>query len=116
MIKNILSQDYYTDITSQNLISFIEKHVPKIDDATLYYQFPFVRESNGNVAVSNIMIISRIYGVVIFKCDSISKKRNDSEITKLDDELSSVENTIFAKLIKSTNRKLKRGKRDLSFN
>ena len=116
MIKNILSQDYYADVTSQNLISFIEKHVPKIDDATLYYQFPFVRESNGNVAVSNIMIISRIYGVVIFKCDSISKKRNDSEITKLDEELSSVENTIFAKLIKSTNRKLKRGKRDLSFN
>ena len=116
MIKNILSQEYYEDTISQNLISFIEKHVPKIDDATLYYQFPFVRESNGNVAVSNIMIVSRIYGVVIFKCDSISKKRNDSEILKLDEELSSVENTIFAKLIKSTNRKLKRGKRDLSFN
>ena len=66
MIKNILSQEYYEDTISQNLISFIEKHVPKIDDATLYYQFPFVRESNGNVAVSNIMIVSRIYGVVIF--------------------------------------------------
>jgi hypothetical protein len=38
MIKNILSQEYYEDTISQNLISFVEKYVPKIDDATLYYQ------------------------------------------------------------------------------
>lgn len=116
MIKNILSQDYYEDTTSQNLVSYIEKHIPKIDDATMYYQFPLIREASGNVAVSNVMIISRYYGVIIFKADSIYKKRSDSELYKIDEELLNIENTIFSKLIKSTNKKLKKGRRDLAFN
>lgn len=116
MIKNILSQDYYEDTTSQNLILYIEKHIPKIEDATMYYQFPLIREANGSVAVSNIMIVSRYYGVIIFKADTILKKRNDSELSKMDEELLNIENTIFSKLIKSSNKKLKKGKRDLSFN
>lgn len=116
MLKNILSQDYYKDTTSQNLISYIEKHIPKIEDATMYYQFPLIREANGNVAVSNVMIVSRYYGVIIFKADSIFKKRKDSELSKLDEELLCIENTIFSKLIKSSNKKLKKGRRDLAFN
>lgn len=116
MIKNILSQDYYEDTTSQNLISYIEKHIPKTEDATMYYQFPLIREANGSVAVSNVMIVSRHYGVIIFKADSIFKKRNDSELSKMDEELLNIENTIFSKLIKSSNKKLKKGKRDLAFN
>ena len=115
MIKNILSQDYYDDTLSQQLIAYIEKHIPKIDDAIMYYQFPFIRESNGSISVSNIMIVSRIYGVIIFKCDPITKKRNELDVMKLDEEVSNIENTIFAKLIKSSNKKLKKGKRDLSF-
>ncbi len=116
MIKNILSQEYYQDALSQTLITHIEKHITKTDDAVMYYHFPFVRDLNGNIAISNILIVSRYYGVTIIKCDSISKERKESELAKLDEELSMVENAVFAKLIKSTNKKMKKGKRDLSFN
>ena len=116
MKKNILSQKYYQDDTSQKLIKLIEENIPELDDATLYYEFPLIRHLDGTVITSSIMIISKIYGVLLFKCDDIIKQRTFDEIEFLDNELSNIESVIFSKLIKSTNKKLKLNKRNLSFN
>lgn len=115
MKKNILSQKYYQDSISQELIKLIEKNIPNLDDATLYYEFPLIHNFDGTVITSSIMIISKFYGVLLFKCDDIIKQRMFNELNELDDSLSNIESLIFSKLIKSTNKKLKSGKRDLSF-
>ena len=105
-----------TQDISQKLIKAIENNIPDLDDATLYYEFPIIRYLDGTVITSSIMLISKIYGVLLFKCDDIIKQRTFDEIEILDNELSNIESVIFSKLIKSTNKKLKLNKRTLSFN
>ena len=116
MKKNILSQNYYEDTVSKTLIQRIENNIGQLDTAVLYYDFPFAQDPMGNTILSNIMIVSPVYGVILFKCDSITKDRDISQIQKLDEGLTTTETLIFSKLIKSTNKKIKRGKRELSFN
>lgn len=97
------------------MIKLIEENITGLEDATMYYEFPLIRHLNGTVITSSIMIISKIYGILLFKCDDIIKQRTFEEIDSLDNELSNIESVIFSKLIKSTNKKLKINKRNLSF-
>ena len=115
MKKVILSQNYYSDEISRTLIQRIEKNIGQMDSAVLYYDFPFAQDATGVTILSNVMIVSPLYGVVLFKCDSISKDRDVKQIQKIDDGLTTTETLIFSKLIKSSNKKIKCGKRDLSF-
>lgn len=99
MKKVILSQNYYSDEISRTLIQRIEKNIGQMDSAVLYYDFPFAQDATGVTILSNVMIVSPLYGVVLFKCDSISKDRDVKQIQKIDDGLTTTETLIFSKLI-----------------
>ncbi len=114
--KTILSQNYYNDQITQELIDNIENNIPGLDEATLYYEFPLIKDDNGTIFTSSIMIISKYYGVLLFKCDDISKQRTGNEMSELDDLLNNIDDVIFSKLIKTPNKKFKLAKRQLSFN
>ncbi|MGG0639318.1 ATP-binding domain-containing protein [Bacillus altitudinis] len=115
MKKNILSQEYYKDPSSQKLIEFIENNIEGVQDATLYYQYPMILEIDENLRYPSVLVISPRHGVLLFKCDPIHKQRHN-EVAILGEDLLRIEDLVFSRLIKSTNKKLKRGRRDLSFN
>lgn len=114
--KHILATEFYDDIASQSLVHYIESNIADFDKASLYYQFPIIRELNEKLLYPSILLISPNHGVIVFKCDGISKVREGYNLSLLDNEVRRIEDVIFSKLIKSTNKKMKRGKRDLSFN
>ncbi|OAK17195.1 hypothetical protein CN554_13170 [Bacillus wiedmannii] len=115
MKKHILSQEYYDDPISKKLVKCIEQNIKGLEDATVYYQYPIIRELDEKLRVPSVLIVSPKHGVILFKCDGINKQRFN-EVAHLGDELGRIEDLIFSKLIKSTNKKLKSGRRNLSFN
>jgi superfamily I DNA and RNA helicase len=115
MKKNILSQDYYSDPISQKLVEHLENNVAGLEDATLFYQYPIIREIDDVLRFPSLLLISPTHGLILFKCDGVSKQRHH-EVEILGEELVRIEDLIFSRLIKSTNKKLKKGRRDLSFN
>ncbi|TYQ13102.1 UNVERIFIED_CONTAM: superfamily I DNA and RNA helicase [Acetivibrio alkalicellulosi] len=116
MKKNILSQEFYNDPISQKLVELLESFEGKLDNATIFYQYPLIRELDQELKYPSVLLVSPYHGIVLFKCDSISKVRNEKELITLDEEASHLEDIIFSRLIKSPNKKLKKGKRNLSFN
>lgn len=116
MKKNILSQKFYDDTVSKNLVEYIEKSIPLIDDdTTLYYEFPAIRDLDSKVAMPSMLIVSSYYGIILIKCDAISSIRNDGYIAQIDEELNKIESLIYAKLIKSTSKVIKKSKHELNF-
>lgn len=116
MKKNILSDEFYSDHTSQRFVEFIETGIRHLDQATVYYHYPMVRELDEGLKYPSILVISPNHGVMLFECDGINIVRGKDELDMLTSELRRVEDVIFSKMIKSPNKKLKSGKRDLSFN
>lgn len=113
--KNILSQEYYSDPATQRLVGILENEIEGLDGATVYYHFPMIRELDEEMKYPSLLVVSPHHGVILFRCDAISRDR-DNEVAVMIDELLRIEELIFSKLIKSPNKKLKKGRRDLSFN
>lgn len=116
MKKNILSQEYYQDSVTQRFVDYLENNIEGLEDSYLYYQYPIIREMDEEIKYPSLLIISQNHGVLLFKCNGINRVRDSEEIESLAEELSRIEDLLFSKLIKSTNKKMKIGKRELSFN
>lgn len=98
------------------LVEYIEANVPNLEDANVYYHYPTLRELDEKPLYPSVFIVSPQHGVIIFKCDSITKERELGNLISFDLELARIEELIFARLLKSPNKKMKSGKRALSFN
>lgn len=114
MSKNILAQEYYSDQISQKLVSELEEVLG--DEIEIYYRFPLIKELDQEVKFPDVLVVSKIHGIVAFKCTEISKIRVKDEVEILSDEISWIEDYLFSRLIKSNNKALKKGRRELSFN
>jgi superfamily I DNA and RNA helicase len=114
--KHILSEEFYEDSIAKKFVEYIENNIDYLDDATVFYQYPLMRELDQELRYPSVLIVSPFHGLLLFKCDSINKLREKDEILKLDEEACRLEDLIFSKMIKSTNKKLKKGRRNLSFN
>ncbi|AVK83601.1 hypothetical protein C3943_08465 [Lysinibacillus sp. B2A1] len=115
LIKNILSQEYYQDASAMQLVEFLEETNYNLEGSVLYYQFPIIREFDDGLYYPTFMLVSPMYGVILFLVDSVSRDRN-SDLEKLSEKILRIEELIFSRLIKSSNKKLKSGRRNLSFN
>ncbi|VVB89742.1 Uncharacterised protein [uncultured archaeon] len=73
-----------------------------LDDAVVHHNFPLYLDSDGSVKNTDLMIISKKYGVLIFKCLDGSKRLPD-HIDKLILDFEQVYYIILSKLIKSKN-------------
>ncbi|MEN6460109.1 MAG: hypothetical protein ABFC94_01895, partial [Syntrophomonas sp.] len=113
--KAILNTDYYKNTIARQFVEYIEKNINGIEDATLYYGYPVVRELDEEMISADITIVSPNHGLLIFKCDALTKIR-DNEDDILNYQISRLEDIIFSRLIKSPHKNLKAGKRQLSFN
>lgn len=114
MSKNILAQEYYNDYISQKLVSELESIFG--EQVEIYYRFPLIKELDQPVRFPDVLVISNLHGVVIFRCTEISKERRKNEFDILSDDIAWIEDYLFSRLIKSNNKALKKGRRELSFN
>ncbi|CEP94665.1 Superfamily I DNA and RNA helicases [[Clostridium] sordellii] len=63
-----------------------------------------------------MLLSSPDYGIVIFKCDSTSKVRDQDSLKEVLEELLWMEDNVFSRLLQSSNKRLKSGRRNLAFN
>ncbi|WP_070120433.1 DEAD/DEAH box helicase [Bacillus marinisedimentorum] len=115
MKKHILSQEYYNDPVTIRLVEFLEQELIDLEEATLFYRYPMIRELDEELRYPSVLLITPIHGILLFKCDGVTKQRHH-EVDLLGEELLRIEDLLFSKLIKSPNKKLKKGRRNLSFN
>lgn len=72
------------DSSANLLIKTIEQF--RIEDCNVYYNFPFYRgETLDDVVKAHVLLVSREYGVIFFRCLESIEDYNSTEIRKLDD-------------------------------
>ena len=82
-----------------------------LENATVYYNFPFYRgETVEDLVQAHILLISKEYGVIFFRCIDSIEDLTESEKIKLDD----LDSHIFSKINKYDDFRLKR--RELKIN
>lgn len=73
-----------------------------LDDAVVHHNFPLYLDSDGSIKNTDVMIISKKYGVLIFRCLDGSKRSSD-HIDKIIIDFEQIHYIILSKLIKSKN-------------
>lgn len=114
MYKNYNQQSLDDDAAAKTLISYLEDHqsVLGLEDSFIYHNFPLYVGSDDIALPTHVLIISKKYGIIVFKCV------NNYETTKKDfpEEIESLEQShslILSKLIKS--KSLRRGLGEIKF-
>ena len=82
-----------------------------LENATVYYNFPFYRgETIEDLVQAHVLLVSKEYGVIFFRCIDSIEDLTDSEKMKLDD----LDSHIFSKINKYDDFRLRR--RELKIN
>lgn len=116
MKKNILDECFYSDTATKELVGIMESEKEKFSDCTIFYKYPSIKELDEDVKSPSLLLASPRYGIIIFQCDTITCFRDLEQRNNIDNELMWMEDYIFSKILKSSNKKLKKGKRNLAFN
>lgn len=117
MEVNITAEEFYSDEAAKLLLNHLESNTEKykLDDAKLYYNYPLFREIDDDLRYPSFMLISKLYGILLIQTDSRTKRSlDDSDLTKLDEEISHIHSLTFSKLIKE--KVLKKSRTSLNFN
>ncbi|MEH2124322.1 hypothetical protein [Nostoc sp.] len=117
MEKNILSQAFYNDPTSQNLVRFLDENerLLNIYDAIIYYNFPIFKNIDEEIQYPSLMLISPRHGIFIFQCENSSNREmNENKIQYIDEQTSQLYNFVVSKL--RTNKSLRKDRNNLFFN
>lgn len=115
--KNILSEKYYGDLLSQQLIEKISKILGKNDEdeVTIYYDYMLNGSFDENIEFPKILVVSKYMGVYLFDITEINNER-DNEITNAVDKIERKEEILFANFLKNGNVCIKnRRGRDVTF-
>lgn len=116
MKKNILDESFYNDIACKYLIELLESEKDYFSDSSVFYKFPTIRELDEEAKMPSLLLASPTYGIVIFNCNPTISFRDTRKLEGINDELIWMEDYIFSKILKSSNKRFKKGRRDLAFN
>lgn len=116
MQKNILSQAFYNDFASQQLITVLEENEQSLNlsESIIYYNFPIFKNIDEEIKYPSLMLISPNHGIMIFQSENKGERElNTSIISSIDEELSQIYTFVFAKLLKNPN--LRKNRQQLLF-
>ena len=108
----ISSDKYYSDIAIKDLVDCLKENDELFNNATIYYQYPIYVDIDDQTLSPKLMVLSPYHGLIVINNDNCE---NEEDITKIDDDTSTLESYLFSKLIKSPMKELKKSKRELSF-
>ena len=107
-----LSPAYIEDRASRELIEKFEEKFYGVA-GSIYYGFPTIKEIDQKPITPNLLIVIKGYGVFAVICNNQETCRLD-DFNKIEDEKSTIDTNIYAKLIK--NKKFAKNSRMLNFN
>lgn len=116
MQKNILSQAFYDDQTSQDLVRFLDENEQSLNiiDSIIYYNFPIFKNFDEEIQYPSLMLISPYHGIFVFQCENIlNRELKANTIQYIDEKTSQIYNYIISKL--RTNKTLRKDRNNLSF-
>ncbi|WP_422528322.1 DEAD/DEAH box helicase [Serratia fonticola] len=82
-----------------------------LDEAELYYDFPLYKDDDDHLVVSQLMLVTRLYGVIIFYLSDCNDRDANEQIIKNDEILEHVYSQIYSRLLKQRN--LRKNKKTL---
>ena len=108
----ISSDKYYSDIAIKDLVDYLKGNNELCNNVTIYYQYPIYVDIDDQTLSPKLMVLSPYHGLIVINNDNCE---NEEDISKIDDDTSTLESYLFSKLIKSPMKELKKSKRELSF-
>jgi superfamily I DNA and RNA helicase len=111
---NLDEKRLQNDVPSWEMIRFLRDNSSrlKLDNAQLYYDFPVLKDSDDNVIIAKLLLLSQNHGVIVISALDITATQNtEAELTKTDGELEHVFSLIYSKLIRT--RQLRKSRTEL---
>jgi len=114
MEKFILSQSFYDDQISQDLVRVLDLNEQSLNlsNAIIYYNFPIFRNIDEEIQYPSLMLVSPRHGISIFQCDNILD-RDQNKLKYIDEKTSQIYNYLVSKL--RTNKNLRKDRNNLLF-
>lgn len=83
-----------------------------LHEAELYYDFPLYKDDEDNLVISPLMLVSRLYGIIIFYLSNCHERDADNILQQNDSALENIYSQIFSRLLKQ--KYLRKNRRELN--
>lgn len=89
--------------SAKALIKLLQENEKQLalEKAVVHHKFPLYMDSDSSTKSTDVMVISKNYGVLIFKCIDTSKRLSGRSIEDIKLDFEQIYSLIFSKLIKS---------------
>ncbi|MEN4218089.1 DEAD/DEAH box helicase [Serratia marcescens] len=82
-----------------------------LHESELYYDFPLYKDDEDNLVISPLMLVSRLYGIIIFYLSDCHERDAATILPKNDLSLENIYSQIYSRLLKQKN--LRKNRKDL---
>jgi len=72
-------------------------------DSELYFDFPLYKDDEDNLVISPLMLVSRLYGIIIFYLSQSNDRDSAKKIITDNENLENIYGQIFSRLVKQKN-------------
>ncbi|WP_318389675.1 DEAD/DEAH box helicase [Enterobacter sp.] len=83
-----------------------------LQEAELYYDFPLYKDDEDNLVISPLMLVSRLYGIIIFYLSNCHERDAENTLQDNDSALENIYSQIFSRLLKQ--KYLRKNRRELN--
>ncbi|MGZ0802158.1 DEAD/DEAH box helicase [Kluyvera ascorbata] len=83
-----------------------------LHEAELYYDFPLYKDDEDNLVISPLMLVSRLYGIIIFYLSNCHERDAENVLQQNDSALENIYSQIFSRLLKQ--KYLRKNRRELN--
>ena len=103
MQLNIFEPKLNAQLSAKALIELLEGNEEKLalEDSIIHHKLPLYVDSDNSITSTDVMIISKNYGVLIFKCIESSKRSTTLSMNEILIDVEQIYSLIYSKLVKS---------------
>ena len=114
MEVNITGRLIERDPLASDLIDFLTGNAYELslDEAELYYDFPIMKDVEGSVIISKMLLVSRRHGVILIDISDAGSRQKEvstEELEEINAKLGQTYATLYSRLMRNSNLRLRRG-------
>ncbi|WGH74942.1 ATP-binding domain-containing protein [Tenacibaculum tangerinum] len=112
---NSREKSYSSNPQALSFINHIKSNESKLEfvESSLYYDFPIFKDFDGDILISQLLIISKSHGIILVSFDDSKDTINSVDGEFLIQEIEQLHSVIFSRLLR--NRNLRKSKTELLF-
>ena len=101
---NSRERSYSSNSQALSFINHIKNNESELNlvDSNLYYDFPIFKDFDGDILISQLLIISQTYGILLVSFDSSKDLRSSVEAEFIVQEIEQLHSIIFSRLFKKS--------------